>query len=40
MTKGSGLGIIWPDILGMVIWAAVLIFLSTVTFRFQEKDSG
>jgi ABC-2 type transport system permease protein len=40
MTKGSGLAVIWPDILGMVVWAAILIFLSTVTFRFQEKDSG
>lgn len=40
MTKGSGLSIIWPDLLGMLVWTVVLIFLSTVTFRFQERDSG
>jgi ABC-2 type transport system permease protein len=40
MTKGSGLSVIWPDIIGMLIWGIVLLILSTITFRFQEKDSG
>jgi ABC-2 type transport system permease protein len=40
MTKASGLSVIWPDILGMVIWGAILITLATVTFRFQERESA
>ena len=40
MTKGSGLEKIWPDILGMVVWGVILITLSTITFRFQERDSA
>lgn len=40
MTKGSGLSIIWPDILGMAVWAVILISLATYTFRFQERDSA
>jgi ABC-2 type transport system permease protein len=40
MTKGSGLSVIWPDLLGMLVWGAILIYLATVTFRFQERDSS
>ena len=40
MTKGAGVGDIWPDILGMVVWGAILITLATITFRFQEKESA
>ena len=40
MTKGSGFTDIWIDLLAMVAWGAVLIFLATVTFRFQEKESA
>jgi len=39
MTKGSGLGTIWPDILGMAVWAIILIGLATYTFRFQEREA-
>ena len=38
MTKGSGLGDIWFDILGMLVWGAILITLATITFRFQERE--
>jgi ABC-2 type transport system permease protein len=40
MTKGSGFGVIWPDMLGMLVWAALLIGLATYTFRFQERESA
>jgi ABC-2 type transport system permease protein len=40
MTKGSGLAVIWPDILGMIVWGIILIGAATVTFRFQERDSA
>ncbi len=40
MTKGSGLDIIWPDLLGMVVWGAMLLTLATVTFRFQEREAA
>jgi ABC-2 type transport system permease protein len=40
MTKGSGLSIIWPDILGMVVWSIILIALATYTFRFQEREAA
>ncbi|MCE9541833.1 ABC transporter permease [Candidatus Kaiserbacteria bacterium] len=40
MTKGSGFGDIWMDLVGMLVWGAILITLATVTFRFQERDSG
>ncbi|HEV7449627.1 MAG TPA: ABC transporter permease, partial [Candidatus Paceibacterota bacterium] len=39
MTTGATfLDIKW-DLLGMAVWAVVLITLATVTFSFQEKDA-
>ena len=38
-TKGAGIGDVGWNILAMIMWSIVLIFLATVTFRFQEKDS-
>ncbi|MBV9159528.1 MAG: ABC transporter permease [Candidatus Kaiserbacteria bacterium] len=40
MTKGASIGDIRWDILGMLIWGAILIYLATVTFRFQERESA
>lgn len=40
MTKGAGVGTLWPQILGMAVWAAILILLATITFRFQERESA
>jgi ABC-2 type transport system permease protein len=40
MTKGAGLSDIYKDIIGMVIWGIILIFLATLTFSFQEKESA
>ncbi|MES2202816.1 MAG: ABC transporter permease [Patescibacteria group bacterium] len=40
MTKGSGLAIIWPDLLGMVVWGIILITLATYTFSFQEREAA
>ncbi len=40
MTKGSGVAVIWPDILGMVVWALILIALATYTFSFQEREAA
>ena len=40
MTKGSGLAVLWPDIVGMVAWAIILYILATFTFRIQERDSA
>ena len=38
MTKGAGIGDIGWDIVGMLVWGAILIFLATITFRFQERE--
>lgn len=40
MTKGAGFMDIGVDLLGMLIWGAILITLATYTFRFQERDSA
>ncbi len=40
MTEGAGFLAIGPELLGMVVWGAILITLATVTFRFQERDSA
>jgi ABC-2 type transport system permease protein len=40
MTKAAGFGDIKWDLLAMAIWSVVLIGLATVTFSFQEKESG
>ncbi len=40
MTKGSHFWDIKGDLLGMVIWAAILITLATITFSFQEKEGA
>lgn len=40
MTKGAGIFDIQGDIMAMIIWGAILFFLSTVTFRFQERESA
>ncbi len=40
MTKGSGFADIKMQILGMVIWAAILLAISTVTFSFQERENA
>ncbi len=40
MTKGSTLWDIRGDLLGMIIWAVILITLATITFTFQEKESA
>lgn len=40
MSKGSGLSVIWPDIVGMTVWAVILIGLATYTFRFQEREAA
>ena len=40
MTKGAGPGDISHSILGMLVWGVILITLSTITFRFQERDSA
>jgi len=40
MTKGSGLSVIWPDLLGMLVWCVILIGLATYTFRFQEREGA
>lgn len=39
-TKGAGLPDVSWNLLGMLIWGVILIFLATVTFRFQEKDAA
>lgn len=39
MTTGAGFWDIKWDLLGLVVWGAILITLATVTFSFQEKDS-
>lgn len=40
MTKGSGFWDIRFDLLGMIVWAAILVTLATVTFSFQEKEGA
>jgi ABC-2 type transport system permease protein len=40
MTKGSGLGDIKMQLLGMVIWAVILLGLSAFTFSIQEKENA
>lgn len=40
MTKGSHIWEIKGDLIGMVVWAAILITLATVTFTFQEKEGA
>jgi ABC-2 type transport system permease protein len=40
MTKGAGFFAIGYDLLAMLIWGAILIYIATITFRFQEKDSA
>jgi ABC-2 type transport system permease protein len=40
MTKGAGFGDIIFNLGIMLAWAIVLIFLATVTFSFQEKESA
>ncbi len=40
MTKGATFGDIKWDILGMLVWAVILIVLATYTFSFQEKRSA
>ena len=39
MTKGTGLGGIAPDLIGMAVWCVILYILATFTFRLQERDS-
>jgi len=40
MTKGAGFTDIGGDLLGMLVWAMILIFFATITFRFQERESA
>lgn len=40
MTAGAGLAEVKWDLLGMAVWAVLLITLATITFSFQEKDSA
>jgi len=38
MTESAGFSKIKGDLLGMLIWSAILITLATITFRFQERE--
>ncbi|MCC6934728.1 MAG: ABC transporter permease [Candidatus Yanofskybacteria bacterium] len=40
MTKGAGFSAIAGDLLGMVVWGAILIGTATLTFGLQERDSA
>lgn len=40
MTKGTGIAGLWPDFLGLIVWAAILYTLAIFTFRMQEQDSA
>lgn len=40
MTDGATFFDIKWDLLGMLVWAFILVTLSTITFSFQEKDSA
>jgi ABC-2 type transport system permease protein len=35
LLKGNGLGVIWPDLLGMALFAAAVLAIATV--RFQRR---
>ncbi len=39
-TKGAGLQDVAWNLFAMILWGSILIFLATITFRFQEKDSA
>ena len=39
MTKDASLGDITGSLIGMLVWGVILVFLATLTFSFQEKDS-
>jgi len=38
MTKGASITDIRWNLLGMIVWAIILIGLATITFSFQEKE--
>lgn len=40
MTKGTGIGALWGDFAGILVWTVILYILATFTFRMQERDSG
>jgi ABC-2 type transport system permease protein len=40
MTEAAGFNDIKGSLLGMAVWAVILIGLATITFSFQEKDAG
>lgn len=40
MTKNAGIFDIKWNLFMMVVWSIILIFTATITFSFQEKDSG
>ena len=40
MTKDASLGMIKWDLLGMLVWATLLIGTATVTFGFQERENA
>ncbi len=40
MTKAATLGDIAGNLLGMLLWAAMLITIATVTFSFQERENA
>ncbi|MCC6404927.1 MAG: ABC transporter permease [Candidatus Yanofskybacteria bacterium] len=40
MTRDAGLSDIAGDLLGMLVWGALLIGAATLTFGFQERDSA
>lgn len=40
MTKGAGIAELYPQFLGMIVWAVILYVLATFTFSMQERDSA
>ena len=40
MTDGAGPLGIGRDLIGMLVWAAVLVALAIATFRFQEREGS
>ncbi len=40
MTDGAGLLAIQRDVIGMLVWSAILITLAIASFRFQERESS
>jgi ABC-2 type transport system permease protein len=40
MTKGTGIAELYPQFLGMIVWAIILYVLATFTFSMQERDSA